>query len=360
MNHLPKSIHIQCLIFLMVLFQACPGDYGYKYHTGVLPTSPVNFEEINSPYDDYNATAPTLGETFPLCFSSSRSSKGEQYDIIYKLISIEFSKTTGELSVFENTASNLDIVQVNANLNNAVSRINTSSDELGPYLIPVHDYRPSESATTGRYRPYYLLYSNDENGNQDIYFTDNTETENYEDPLPVAFLNSEADDAYPCFNEDRSTLYFTSNRDGNFDIFKAITDPDQDLAELLGTEEAIPVEKDSILSSDQDDKCPYITYNNTYYPAESVPVNMMVFASNREGGFGGYDLYYSLFDEGVWTEPVNFGAAINTTYDEYRPIIRPLSDFSSDFMLFSSNRPGGKGGFDLYYVGVRMLKDAHE
>jgi len=28
-------------------------------------------------------------------------------------------------------------------------------------------------------------------------------------------------------------------------------------------------------------------------------------------------------------------------------------EFDNNFMLFSSNRPGGKGGFDLYYVGVK-------
>ena len=30
----------------------------------------------------------------------------------------------------------------------------------------------------------------------------------------------------------------------------------------------------------------------------------------------------------------------------------PQYEFNNDFMIFSSNRPGGLGGFDLYYVGI--------
>jgi hypothetical protein len=30
--------------------------------------------------------------------------------------------------------------------------------------------------------------------------------------------------------------------------------------------------------------------------------------------------------------------------------------FINDLMIFSSNRPGGKGGFDLYYAGIPRRK----
>lgn len=84
----------------------------------------------------------------------------------------------------------------------------------------------------------------------------------------------------------------------------------------------------------------------------------MVFVSNRPGGMGGFDLWYATFNGTSWSEPKNFGSKINTPYDEYRPIvIKPQGSFDSfefvnDLMIFSSNRPGGKGGFDLYYVGI--------
>ena len=53
-----------------------------------------------------------------------------------------------------------------------------------------------------------------------------------------------------------------------------------------------------------DDKCPFI-FND-----------FMVFASNRQGGYGGYDLYYSIWNNGKWSLPLNFGNRINTRYDE--------------------------------------------
>jgi hypothetical protein len=84
---------------------------------------------------------------------------------------------------------------------------------------------------------------------------------------------------------------------------------------------------------------------------------MMVFSSNRPGGFGGYDLYFSKFENGAWDIPQNFGATINTEFDEYRPILfEEGADIKWHMMVFSSNREGGMGGFDLYFVGVEKAE----
>jgi hypothetical protein len=105
---------------------------------------------------------------------------------------------------------------------------------------------------------------------------------------------------------------------------------------FTGSEPAVP-ELNPVLSSDYDDKCPFIDSD------------IMVFTSNREGGEGGFDLYYSLLEDGSWTAPVNFGPEINTEYDEYRPIVFSFDSFKR-LIIFSSDRPGGQGGFDLYMV----------
>lgn len=333
---------LSLFVLLSIFVYSCkPGDE-YKYYIGKFPDTPINMEDFNTEFDDYNSTAPSLGGTFPLCFSSNRNSRGNDYDIIYKLLTIDFSKTNGNLNVYNNTRGNLDVVIENSNLNNALRKINTTSDEFGPYLIPQGRIQGG-SNINGRYETYILLYSSGMDGNQDIMFTHNLDDEDYILPQKVNFTNSEFDDAYPTFNKDNSRLFFTSNRDGAHNIYSSKTYNTNDIIEILKNSNSVP-QKDTILSSAFDDKCPFIFDH------------FMVFASNREGGYGGYDLYYSVWENAAWSPPINFGDKINTEYDEFRPIVRKQFEFSNDFMIFSSNRPGGKGGFDLYYVGIDKLE----
>ncbi len=324
-------------IFIALILASICSCENQQEMLGSFPTVPVNFEEINSEFDDYNSTSPTTGETFPLCFSSNRKSSGSNFDVVYKLIDIRFTKRTGKLEIGEFHSDNLlDVFVSNTNIFDALNKTNTSNyDELGPYLF-FKNYNFGNNT-------YIYMYSNNSSGNQDIKFTQNEDNEYYAEPIEVSFLNSSADDAYPALNRDNSEIYFTSNRDGNFDIYRASIDISRDLVDALTDSTQVNILKDTILSSTADDKCSFITDD------------FLVFTSNRSGGFGGYDLYYSRFVNGKWSVPQNFGNKINTEYDEYRPIVRQQFEFANDFMLFSSNRPGGKGGFDLYYVGIENI-----
>jgi len=313
---------------------------GNNYSIGHFPTLPTNLTDFNTEFDDYNSDIPIFGETFPFCFSSNRNSQGKDFDIVYKLMSVEFSKKSGKLDMYDNTHTNLDVYIENGNIRSALNKINSPFDEFGPCFIPM-GVKSNGTNGNGRFESYIFLYSSNLNGNQDIFFTQNLENENYENPRLVQSVNSNADDAYPTFNNNHSELYFTSSRKGNFDIYKVKTDSSKEILQILSENEPASVEMDTILSSASDDKCPSITNN------------LLVFTSNRDGGFGGYDLYYSCFENGKWSKPINFGSGINTEYDEYRPIVRSNKwEFDNDLMIFSSNRPGGKGGFDLYYVGI--------
>lgn len=49
--------------------------------------------------------------------------------------------------------------------------------------------------------------------------------------------------------------------------------------------------------------------------------NLVIFSSNRDGGYGGYDLYRMEKKAGVWQEPVNLGSKINTPADERSPFM---------------------------------------
>jgi hypothetical protein len=342
-----KKILLFIEIILLIIIVSCERfPQGYKYNTGNFPDTPTNLVDFNSEFDDYNASTPILGETFPICFSSTRNTNGKNYDIVYKLMSISFSRTSGTLEIFDNSSSNLDVYIANENLFEAIKVANSSYDEFGPYLIPIgSSHRPVDKGYQS-FQRYILLFSNNESGDQDIKFIHNTVDYEYSTPKKVSFLNSEFDDSYPAFNSDMSVIYFSSNRDGEFDIYMAEIVNDNNLVSILSDSSDVIINKNLRLSSDFNDMCPFISHN------------FIVFVSNREDGFGGYDLYYSRFENGEWNEPKNFGEKINTEYDEFRPIVRPQGDssyFSNDFMLFSSNRPGGFGGFDLYYVGIEKI-----
>ena len=68
------------------------------------------------------------------------------------------------------------------------------------------------------------------------------------------------------------------------------------------------------------------------HPAFTESGRIMIFsAADKHRGFGGYDLWYSVLEDGKWGKPVNLGGRTNTSYDERTPSIY------HDCLLFSSN-----------------------
>jgi hypothetical protein len=335
------------LLLAALIFISCPDGihlYGYKYNQGTLPAEPINLLDVNSVYDDYNSTAPFIRDEFPLCFSSNRNSLGGQMDIIYKLMAIDFNKESGELKVYNETNNFLDVTVRHKNIQLLLNKIKTSQNEYGPYILsPAFDFADRLTAyDLGQFdlSEFFLLYASEMDDQLDIKFIHNLFE--MDQPLDMLSINTSYDEAYPCFDENFNNFYFCSNRTGDFDIYSSSWDNTIKLEVSLSDTTSKTLENWSILNSSSQDKCPFID------------LDYMVFCSDRPGGFGGFDLYYSKWVNGSWNEPVNFGPSINSLYDEYRPILRFSEGFTNKFLLFSSNRPGGQGGFDLYYLGVDL------
>lgn len=343
------------LSFALFLFSGCPYG-GYKYEMGQFPIEPVNFEAVNSEYDDYNSTAPVIESSAYLFFSSNRHSNGGDFDITGDNFHILFDKDDGNLDVDTKPVSWKNYKYTDSLLFFA----NTGYNELGPQSLPYYTYLSGYSEFRS-----LLIYSNDETGNLDLKFTwfhgegyeTYPEDGTYYEPQPISFLNSPADDAYLTFYSSGYVIYefeywdpstlsellFCSDRNGDFDLFGAPVPNDIALTDFLSGSGGVNVTPVSLLNSGSDDKCPYVNGQ------------LLVFCSDRPGGFGGFDLYYSRRNGDVWSEPVNFGERINTANNEYRPVIIPHYEFKNDMLLFSSDRPGGKGGYDLYYVGIPQM-----
>jgi len=81
--------------------------------------------------------------------------------------------------------------------------------------------------------------------------------------------------------------------------------------------------------------------------------NMLVFASKKLPGFGGYDIYTVTYKDKKWSTPLNLGAAINSPFDE----ICPFYSNNLNHFYFSSNRPYSFGGHDIYYCDIGNKKN---
>lgn len=331
---LKKSI----LVLFVLVLTACPNpfwpdDYEFEYTT-IVTDSPVNLEGINSAYDDYNSDLPYPYGGLELFFSSNRKSKGVHFDIIHRGLGLSYHEKDDVLDVRysypDNTYTSFEDFLFDI--------VNSTDDQLGPLSF----FGPEEYS--------YFFYADNQNGDFDIWYTHHLKSdfgtyqaeEVINGPDTLMVINSEQDDLYPSFMKDQSQLFFCSDRENdNFSIYSIALPESAELHAFITSNEPGESELNTVLSSEANDKCPYI-YEK-----------IMVFTSDREGGYGGFDLYYSILENDEWLAPVNFGPKINTEYDEYRPIFFSFLDYNyQKLMIFSSDRPGGMGGFDLYMTKI--------
>lgn len=262
-----------------------------------------------------------------LVFSSNRKSEGGQFDLEQGLILYTWDQIGGLFGISSEITNDPFLEKL-------IGLAETPANDFGPYST----YSSSEGME------YFLVASENIVGNLDLYYLRNlpmysSSLPDIQGPFPVKLLNTTYDDAYISFDLQLDSAYFTSNIDGNFDIYVEPRPSGTDLTSWFNSDYSISEKVDSI-NGPHEDKCPMVYHD------------LMVFSSNRPGGFGGYDIYYSLFRNGNWSSPVNFGPEINSSSDEYRPLIGYHPEFTNVYMIFSSNRPGGKGGYDLYFTGL--------
>jgi outer membrane protein OmpA-like peptidoglycan-associated protein len=141
-------------------------------------------------------------------------------------------------------------------------------------------------------------------------------------------INSPFWDSQPTLSSDGTLLFFASDRTGGYggtDIyFSRKTREGWSKAQNAG----------NLINSDADEMAPVIAFDNKAF----------YFSSNRSGGYGGFDIYISSFKEGQFSTPKLAVEPINSSYDDVFYYSVP----NSNVAYFSSDRPEGKGGFDIY------------
>jgi outer membrane protein OmpA-like peptidoglycan-associated protein len=205
-------------------------------------------------------------------------------------------------------------------------------------------------------------------------------------------INTEFPDYGPVVNADESYMLFTSRRpgstggergiDGSFyeDIYASHRKPDgtwgaaQKLFSLINTssnEATIGLSPDGqkvyIYKDDNGGDLYYSTLtgevwsgitsfgeeiNSPYWETHitvSADGNSLFFSSDRPGGLGGLDLYRCVrLPNGKWSKPLNLGPRINSKDDEDAPYLHP----DGKKLFFSSEGHNSMGGLDIMYAEI--------
>jgi peptidoglycan-associated lipoprotein len=149
----------------------------------------------------------------------------------------------------------------------------------------------------------------------------------WSEPKKLDFNDVKAWNSNPYFSPDGKILYFASNREGGFggiDLYKVTYD-------------------DGVWGKVTNLGGKINTAGNEMFPSLSPDGAKFYFSSDGHVGLGGLDVFSTNVLKNSFTDPVNMGKPFNTSYDDLALV------FNSEGTGFiSSNRPGGKGGDDIY------------
>ncbi len=145
-------------------------------------------------------------------------------------------------------------------------------------------------------------------------------------------INTKNWETQPSFSSDGKTLYFIRGmvtREGikNPDIYSSTIGEDGKFTE--------PVRLPSQINTEEEEESVFIHPDN----------QTLYFSSRGRPGMGGLDIYMSKKQaDGSWGEAVNLGYPINTARDENSLLV----DANGKLAYFASEREGGFGGLDIY------------
>jgi len=164
--------------------------------------------------------------------------------------------------------------------------------------------------------------------------------------FPKRINHKKQNDGPATFTGDGLTMYFVrcnsrQNKNG-CSIFESRYDPvkkewgkPQLVEELSGTKEIV-TSRGKTKTTPTDDRQPFVTKDG----------RTLFFSSDRPGGEGGFDLWYSRRVGTSWSAPANLGSAVNSSFDEFNPFYND----EGNKLYFASNGYPSFGGFDLFEV----------
>jgi outer membrane protein OmpA-like peptidoglycan-associated protein len=217
----------------------------------------------------------------------------------------------------------------------SIKKASFSSDKYDEFA-PVY-YKNGIVFCTNR-NPGLMFYSTSQSkGLFKIYYIDTIGEVKWQNAkLFSKNLTTKLNDGPVAFNSSRDTIYYSRNLQvGN--NFSVISSPRNEMgifnASLIGNTWG---------------KIRELRINNEWYnittPWLSPDGRRLYFASDKSGGFGGSDLYYSQWKDDYWNDPVNLGPVINTKGNEVYPFLNPAGE-----LFFASDGHPGFGKKDIFF-----------
>ena len=149
-------------------------------------------------------------------------------------------------------------------------------------------------------------------------------------------INTNDDEYWPSITADGQTLMFTRQPNiSNNPDFKGVVQEDFYISYFVNDVWQKAFNAGAPLNTIQNEGAQTLSSDGSY---------MYFTACNRPDGLGNCDLYFSAFNNGKWSEPYNLGAPVNTNHWESTPSISA----DGKTLFFSSSRPGGYGGKDIW------------
>jgi hypothetical protein len=206
-----------CMVTISFMLLSCPIRDDRMLH---ISPGLYHLSGINTAYDDYNAAPPPCFYfSKHIIYSTNYGTGGLNFDIWEASIEF-FIDYPGGMNDADKTVTLMESDIQSSRIGPYLDGLyNSDQNEYGQYILDTSPrlirgyYNPSEVLDDEHL--LYLFGSDRPDGNDfDIYFINQSE-----DPLLQFCGNSDDDDLYPAYHKTTNTLYFSSNRDGDYDIF---------------------------------------------------------------------------------------------------------------------------------------------
>ena len=177
-----------------------------------------------------------------------------------------------------------------------------------------------------------FTYRSSNKNEGDIYLSE-LEDGSFTTPRPLnSEINSDSWEGSASLTSDEKTLYFTSEREGGYggrDIYKAERLKNGDWGNVVNLGPTI--------NTRYDEDAPFIHPDN----------KTLYFSSKGHNSIGGYDIFYTYNDDGVWDAPENIGYPVNTIEDDRYYVL--TADGTRGYYS-SAGKDDSYGGNDIYVV----------